>query len=194
MLTRYAALVFTILAFATSARAENAANSDIDLDFSIVTGLTGGPTSYLDGINEMHWVLAVTNKCGLDEQHLRASAKSTFTKSKLGFVSSEEAPPEYFFDRPLFRIATRTGARTRITFLPRPRRSIAAPLAVAAGAALVSGYLLHRRWCPCAVEDRRIAFIRPVHSQHQDELACRCGQPVTFLLWSGAVFLDVQVS
>ena len=99
MLTRYAALVFTILAFATSARAENAANSDIDLDFSIVTGLTGGPTSYLDGINEMHWVLAVTNKCGLDEQHLRASAKSTFTKSKLVFVSSEEAPSEYFFER-----------------------------------------------------------------------------------------------
>jgi hypothetical protein len=105
MLTRYAALVFTILAFATSARAENAANTDIDLDFSVVTGLTGGPTSYLDGIKEMHWVLVVTNKCGLDEQHLRASAKSTFTKSKLGFVSSEEAPPEYFFDRPLFQIA-----------------------------------------------------------------------------------------
>jgi hypothetical protein len=36
MLTRYAALVFTILAFAASARAENAANTDIDLDFSIV--------------------------------------------------------------------------------------------------------------------------------------------------------------
>src|SRR5262249_25255604 len=88
-----------------SARAENAANTDIDLDFSVVTSLTGGPTSYLDGIKEMHWVLVVTNKCGLDEQHLRASAKSTFTKSKLGFVSSEEAPPEYFFDRPLFQIA-----------------------------------------------------------------------------------------
>ena len=102
MLTRYAALVFTFLAFATSARP---ANTDIDLDFSIVTGLTGGPTSYLDGIKEIHWVLAVTNKCGLDEQHLRASAKSTFTKSKLGFVSSEEAPPEQLFDRPLFQIA-----------------------------------------------------------------------------------------
>jgi hypothetical protein len=105
MLTRYAALGFTILAFATSVRAEDAANTDVDLDFSIVAGLRGGPTSYLDGIKEIHWVLAVTNKCGLDEQHLRASAKSTFTKSKLGFVSSEEAPPEYFFDRPLFRIA-----------------------------------------------------------------------------------------
>src|SRR5262249_60213832 len=57
-----------------------------------------------------------------------------------------------------------------------------------------SGYLLHRRWSPCAVEDRGIAFIWPVHSQHQNELACRCGQPVTFLLWSGAVLLDIQVS
>jgi hypothetical protein len=79
MLTRYVALVFMILAFATSARAENGANTDIDLDFSIVAGLTGGPTSYLDGIKERLWVLVVTNKCGLDEQHLRASAKSTFT-------------------------------------------------------------------------------------------------------------------
>jgi hypothetical protein len=105
MLTRYAALVFTFLAFATSARPENAANSDIDLDFSIVAGLAGGPTSYLDGIKEMHRVLVVIDKCGLDEQHLRDSAKSTFTKSKLGFVSSEEAPPERLFDRPLFQIA-----------------------------------------------------------------------------------------
>ena len=86
MLIRYAAPVFTVLVFATSARAENAANTDIDLDFSIVTGLKGGPTSYLDGIKEMHWVLALTNKGGLDEQRLRASAKRTFTKSKLGFV------------------------------------------------------------------------------------------------------------
>jgi hypothetical protein len=105
MLTRYAALIFTFLAFATSARSEDAENTDIDLDFSIIAGLEGGPTSYLDGIKEMHWVLAVINKCGLDEQHLRASAKSTFAKSKLGFVSSEEAPTERLFDRPLFRIA-----------------------------------------------------------------------------------------
>src|SRR3974390_2594715 len=104
MLTRYAALVFTFLAFATSARPESDANTDIDLDFSIIAGLEGGPTSYLDGIKEMHWVLAVINKCGLDEQHLRASAKSTFTKSKLGFVSSEEAPTERLFDSPLLRI------------------------------------------------------------------------------------------
>src|SRR5215472_14608701 len=38
--------------------------------------------------------------------------------------------------------------------------------------------LLYCRDFPCAVEDRRIAFVRPVHSQHQDELACRCGEPV----------------
>src|SRR6516165_3678868 len=31
--------------------------------------------------------------------------------------------------------------------------------AVAAAARQLSGYLLHRWWCPCAVEDRRIAFI-----------------------------------
>src|SRR5262249_43971954 len=49
-------------------------------------------------------------------------------------------------------------------------------------ASLASGYLLHCRRCPCAVEDRRIAFMRPVHSQHQDKLACRRGQPVTFLV------------
>lgn len=105
MLTRSAALVFTILALATSARAKNAANTDIDLDFSILSGLmVGGPTSYLDRIKEMHWKLVVINRCGLDVQHLRASAKSTFSKSKLGFVSSEEAPTERLFDRPLFRI------------------------------------------------------------------------------------------
>ena len=113
MLTRYAVAVFTFLALATSARSENAEDSDIDLDFSIVAGLQGGPTSYLDGIKEMHWVLAVINKCGLDEQHLRASAKSTFAKSKLEFVSSEEAPTERLFDRPLFQIA--------ITALPAER-------------------------------------------------------------------------
>ncbi len=105
MLTRYAALVFTILAIATPARAEDAANTDIDLDFSIVAGLSGGPTSYLDGIKEIHWVLVVTDKCGLDEPQLKASAKSAFAKSKLGFVSSEEAPSEDFFERPLFQIA-----------------------------------------------------------------------------------------
>jgi len=33
----------------------SAADADIDEDFSIITGLSEGPTSYLDGIKKMHW-------------------------------------------------------------------------------------------------------------------------------------------
>ena|SRR6476620_7921511 len=70
--------------------AENsAADADIDEDFSIISGLSGGPTSYLDGIKIMHWVLKLLDQCGLDEQHIRGSA-SAFMRTKLGFVSDED--------------------------------------------------------------------------------------------------------
>jgi hypothetical protein len=49
----------------------SAADADIDEDFSIITGLSGGPTSYLDGIKKMNWVLKLLDQCGLDEQHIR---------------------------------------------------------------------------------------------------------------------------
>ena len=37
------------------------------------------------------------------------------------------------------------------------------------------GHPSHGRYRPRAVDDRRIAFVRPVHAQHEDELAGRCG-------------------
>jgi hypothetical protein len=94
MLPRYVGLTFALLALVTSASADNDANDDINLDFSVISGLTGGPTSYLDGIKEMPWELSVfLNKCELDEGKLKASAKSAFTQSKLAFV--DEVPAEH---------------------------------------------------------------------------------------------------
>jgi hypothetical protein len=79
-----------------------AADADIDEDFSIITGLSGGPTSYLDGIKKMR-VLKLFDQCGLDEQHIRGSATSAFMRTKLGFVSSDEDVRD-FFERPLFQL------------------------------------------------------------------------------------------
>lgn len=80
----------------------SAADADLDEDFSIVTGLSGGPTSYLDGIKEMHWVLKLLDQCGLDEQHIRESATSAFVRTKLGFVNDKDVRD--FFERPLFQL------------------------------------------------------------------------------------------
>ena len=82
---------------------DSAADADIDEDFSIIAGLSGGPTSYLDGIKKMHWVLKLLDQCGLDEQHIRGSATSAFIRTKLGFVSSDEDVRD-FFERPLFQL------------------------------------------------------------------------------------------
>ena len=82
----------------------SAADADIDEDFSIITGLSGGPTSYLDGIKKMHWVLKLLDQCGLDEQHIRGSATSAFIRTKLGFVSSSDEDVRDFFERPLFQL------------------------------------------------------------------------------------------
>jgi hypothetical protein len=105
MPTRYAlflSMIFIVVPI--SARAQNsAADADIDEDFSIITGLSGGPTSYLDGIKKMHWVLKLLDQCGLDEQHIRGSATSAFMRTKLGFVSSDEDVRD-FFERPLFQL------------------------------------------------------------------------------------------
>ena len=79
----------------------SAADADIDEDFSIITGLSGGPTSYLDGIKKMHWVLKLLDKCGLDEQHIKGSATSAIMRTKLGFVSSDED----VLERPLFQLS-----------------------------------------------------------------------------------------
>jgi hypothetical protein len=102
MLTRYAlflSMIFIVVPI--SARAQNsAADADIDEDFSIITGLSGGPTSYLDGIKEMPWVLKLLDQCGLDEQHIRGSATSAIMRTKLGFVSSDED----VLERPLFQL------------------------------------------------------------------------------------------
>jgi len=106
MLTRYAlflSMIFIVVPI--SARAQNsAADADIDEDFSIITGLSGGPTSYLDGINKKHWVLKLLDQCGLDEQHIRGSATSAFMRTKLGFVSDESEDVSDFFERPLFQL------------------------------------------------------------------------------------------
>jgi hypothetical protein len=102
MLTRYAlflSMIFIVVPI--SARAQNsAADADIDEDFSIITGLSGGPISYLDGVKKMHWVLKLLDQCGLDEQHIRGSATSAIMRTKLGFVSSDED----VLERPLFQL------------------------------------------------------------------------------------------
>ncbi len=89
----------------TSAKvAQNSdADADLDEDFSIISGLSGGPTSYLDGIKQMNWVLKLLDQCGLDEQHLRESATSAVLRTKLGFVSSAEDVSD-IFERPLFQL------------------------------------------------------------------------------------------
>lgn len=92
------------LAIPALAHAENSAtDADIDEDFSIITGLSGGPTSYLDGIKEMPWVLKLLDQCGLDEQQIRGSATSAIMRTKLGFVSSDEDGGN-FFERPLLQL------------------------------------------------------------------------------------------
>ena len=74
--------------------------ADVDEDFSIIAGLSGGPTSYLDGIKKIPWVLKLLDQCGLDEQHIRRSATSAIMRTKLGFVSSDED----VLERPLFQL------------------------------------------------------------------------------------------
>jgi hypothetical protein len=80
------------------------ADAEIDEDFSIVAGMSGGPTSYLDGIKKMDWVLKLLDQCDLDEQHIRGSAASAFTRTKLGFVSSSDEDVRDFFEHPLFQL------------------------------------------------------------------------------------------
>jgi hypothetical protein len=75
-------------------------DADLDEDFSIIAGLSGGPTSYLDGIKEIPWALKLLDQCSLNEQQIRSSAKSAIMRTKLGFVSSDED----VLERPLFQL------------------------------------------------------------------------------------------
>jgi hypothetical protein len=79
------------------------ADADIDEDFSIITGLSGGPTSYLDGIQEMPWVLKLTDQCGLDERHIRGLATNAIMRTKLGFVSESDEDVDVL-EQPLFQL------------------------------------------------------------------------------------------
>jgi hypothetical protein len=81
----------------------SAADADIDEDFSIITGLSGGPTSYLDGVKKMPWVLKLLDQCGLDEQHIRGSATSAIMRTKLGFVSESDEDVDVL-ELPLFQL------------------------------------------------------------------------------------------
>jgi hypothetical protein len=81
----------------------SAADADIDEDFSIITGLSGGLTSYLDGITKMPWALKLLDQCGLDEQHIRGSATSAFMRTKLGFVSDSDEDVDVL-EQPLFQL------------------------------------------------------------------------------------------
>jgi len=81
----------------------SAADADNDGDFSIISGLSGGPTSYLDGIKKVPWALKLLDQCGLDEQHIRGAATSAFMRTKLGLVSSDEDMRD-FFEHPLFQL------------------------------------------------------------------------------------------
>jgi hypothetical protein len=75
-------------------------DADLDEDFSIIAGLSGGPTSYLDGIKEMPWVLKLLDQCGLDDRHIKGAATSAIMRTKLGFVSSDKD----MLERPLFQL------------------------------------------------------------------------------------------
>jgi hypothetical protein len=79
------------------------ADADIDEDFSIITGLSGGPTSYLDGIKKMPWVLKLTDQCGLDERHIRGLATNAIMRTKLGFVSESDEDVDVL-EQPLFQL------------------------------------------------------------------------------------------
>ena len=81
----------------------SAADADIDEDFSIIAGLSGGPTSYLDCIKKMPWVLKLLDQCGLNEQHIRGSATSAIMRTKLGFVSESDEDVDVL-EQPLFQL------------------------------------------------------------------------------------------
>src|SRR6516225_1871581 len=81
----------------------SAADADIDEDFSIIAGLSGGPTSYFDGIKKMPWVLKLLDQCGLDEQHIRGSATSAIMRTKLGVVSESDEDLDVH-EHPLFQL------------------------------------------------------------------------------------------
>jgi hypothetical protein len=88
---------------AQNSAGDDDSDTDIDEDFSIISGLQGGPTSYLDGIKTMNWALKLSDQCGLDEQHIRGSATSAVTRTKLGFVTSDEGERD-IFELPLFQL------------------------------------------------------------------------------------------
>jgi len=81
----------------------SAADADIDEDFSIIAGLSGGPTSYLDGIKKMPWVLKLLDQCGLDEQRIKGAATSAIMRTKLGFVSESDEDVDVL-EQPLFQL------------------------------------------------------------------------------------------
>src|SRR5262245_35927455 len=87
----------------TTLASNSAVDADIDEDFSIITGLSGGPTSYLDGIEKMPWVLLLSDQCRLDEQHIRGSATSAIIRWKLGFVSESDKDVDVL-EQPLLQL------------------------------------------------------------------------------------------
>ena len=82
----------------------SAADADIDEDFSIIAGLSGGPTSYLNGIKKMHWCSNCLINMMCCSSRPRGSATSAFMRTKLGFVSSSDEDVRDFFERPLFQL------------------------------------------------------------------------------------------
>ena len=95
--------IITSAKVAQNSAAAADSDADIDEDFSIISGLQGGPTSYLDGIKTMNWALKLSDQCDLDEQHIRGEAASAITRTKLGFVSSDESERD-IFELPLFQL------------------------------------------------------------------------------------------
>jgi len=83
------------------------------------------------------------------------------------------------------------GARPHhVRFIPESRRrqsALACPLGAKSRhrTALASHNLFSGRDSPCSVDNRRIIFVRPVHPQHQDELARWGWEPVRLLVGTG---------
>jgi hypothetical protein len=91
---------------------------------------------------------------------------------------------------PLWVKSRHDPLKSRCPLYPQKRTSLSV-VAMSACAksrhrtALASHNLFSGRDCPCSDNNRRIIFVRPVHPQHQDELARWGWAPVRLLVGTG---------
>lgn len=107
------------------------------------------------------------------------------------------------FDMPVLKsidVATLVLSIAAATAIFRFKFGMLTVLAGSAGAVLRAGgilivllsYLDDLRDLPAPVDDRRRSVLRPVHPQHQDEVALRGRQPVGFFVCARRLVLEVE--